>query len=99
MTAPQDKPLNDNHGPATCNYRECFAAKPHTPCPFMRDVPIPPKLEEELPGAEFKLIHHHHHTIPVEWETQRVLETTPPKVWRKNRVTKLRCECGDEIER
>jgi hypothetical protein len=42
-----------------------------------------------------QLEHHHKFVIPVEWATNS--HDMGYGIWK--RVTKLRCECGEEIER
>lgn len=61
-------------------------------------------LEEEAREAEEQLKrekHTHRHDIPVEWESdyKDVITAEFNQPYDRHRVTKLRCACGDEVER
>jgi len=102
--------FEDMHGPETCTYRECKLKNPKVPCPFVRDEQVVavmscPECGKQLSGLDGLIdhncprtnpiivskVHEHQYTIPVEWGSGSTRH--------QHAVTKLRCVCGEEIER
>lgn len=98
---------DDGHSCETCNYRECKAADPKVPCPFVRDESLETRAERP---AHLKDVgtymwpytpeaHVHQHVIAVEWQDRPYNAHIENTYYTTRRVSRLRCACGDEVTR